>query len=118
LAQLLSLFLAGAGHGWTTPFLVSVGLWVLLPAALFSVRLDPRSARLILLTLLLIGLGADFLLVRGTLAEWGILPVYLQVNGASGLLIILLWLAIWFGWQIMTLRALILGLRPPENADA
>jgi len=34
-AGILSVFLSGAGHGWNTPLLVSVILWVILPVTLF-----------------------------------------------------------------------------------
>jgi len=59
-----------------------------------------------LLGLLVIALGADFILVRGTIAEARVLPHYVEVNGAAGIAIIAAWLAIWLLWQALVVRAL------------
>jgi hypothetical protein len=112
-AGILSVFLSGAGHGWNTPLLVSVILWVILPVTLYIVGQPQRS---LLLGLLVIGLVADFILIRGTIAEARVLPQYVQVNGAAGIAIIAAWLAIWLLWQALVLRALLVGRR--VSADA
>ena len=102
-AGILSVFLSGAGHGWNTPLLVSVILWVILPLTLYIIGQRQRS---LLLGLLVIALGADFILVRGTIAEARVLPHYVEVNGAAGVAIIAAWLAIWILWQALVVRAL------------
>jgi len=102
-AGILSVFLSGAGHGWNTPLLVSVILWVILPVTLYIIGQRQRS---LLLGLLVIALGADFILVRGTIAEARVLPHYVEVNGAAGIAIIAAWLAIWLLWQALVVRAL------------
>jgi len=102
-AGILSVFLSGAGHGWNTPLLVSVILWVILPLTLYIIGQRQRS---LLLGLLVIALGADFILVRGTIAEARVLPHYVEVNGAAGIAIIAAWLAIWILWQALVVRAL------------
>jgi len=102
-AGILSVFLSGAGHGWNTPLLVSVILWVILPLTLYIIGQRQRS---LLLGLLVIALGADFILVRGTIAEARVLPHYVEVNGAAGIAIIAAWLAIWLLWQALVVRAL------------
>jgi hypothetical protein len=112
-AGILSVFLSGAGHGWNTPLLVSVILWVVLPVTLYIAGQPQRS---LLLGLLLIGLIADFILIRGTIAEARVLPRYVQVNGAAGIAIIAAWLAIWVLWQVLVLRALIVGHRVSSDA--
>jgi len=112
-AGILSVFLSGAGHGWNTPLLVSVILWVILPVTLYIVGQPQRS---LLLGLLVIGLVADFILIRGTIAEARVLPQYVQVNGAAGIAIIAAWLAIWLLWQVLVLRALFVGRRVSTDA--
>jgi len=102
-AGILSVFLSGAGHGWNTPLLVSVILWVILPVTLYIIGQRQRS---LLLGLLIIALGADFILMRGTIAEARVLPHYVEVNGAAGIAIIAAWLAIWLLWQALVVRAL------------
>ena len=102
-AGILSVFLSGAGHGWNTPLLVSVILWVILPVTLYIIGQRQRS---LLLGLLVIALGADFILMRGTIAEARVLPHYVEVNGAAGIAIIAAWLAIWLLWQALVVRAL------------
>jgi len=112
-AGILSVFLSGAGHGWNTPLLVSVILWVILPLTLYIIGQRQRS---LLLGLLVIALGADFILVRGTIAEARVLPHYVEVNGAAGIAIIAAWLAIWLLWQVLVLRALFVGRRVSTDA--
>jgi hypothetical protein len=118
LAQLLAAFLAGAGHGWVTPLFLSVILWVILPVTLYVLQQDDRRAVAVLWAVALIAIGADALLISGTIGEGRILSLYVEVNGAAGLLIIALWLTLWFFWQAMVVRALIKRSRPSDAADA
>jgi len=105
-ASILGIFLSGSGHGWNTPLFVSVILWVVFPATLYLIRAQPRQ-RLLLSTLAAIALGADFILVKGTIAEARVFPLYIQVNGVAGILIIASWVAMWILWQLLVVRALL-----------
>jgi hypothetical protein len=105
-ASILGIFLSGSGHGWNTPLLVSVILWASFPATLYLIQARPLP-RMLLLALAAIGLGADFLLVKGTIAEAGVFPLYIQVNGAAGFAIIAAWMGLWLLWQILVIGALV-----------
>jgi len=107
-AQFLSIFLSGAGHGWNTPLFVSVVLWVVAPVSLYLLG-ERQRPRLLLWVLVLIGLGADAILIKGTVAEARVFPLYLQVNGAAGLATIAAWLFLWLLWQALVVRALVAG---------
>ena len=107
-AQLLSLFLGGAGHGWLTPLPASILLWVLTPAAFILAWSAERSGLRMMLPLIVIAVVSDAWLVKSTIDEENALPFYLQVNGIAGLLIVGLWVASWLFWQVLVLRALLL----------
>ena len=106
-AGLLSLFLSGAGHGWNSPLLVSVILWVIAPVTLYTVAQNPPP-RGLLYALAVIGLVADFILIKGTIAEASVFPLYQQVNGAAGVGIIAAWLFLWLMWQALVVHALVM----------
>ena len=108
LAQSLTIFLSGSGEGWNTPMFVSVILWVIAPFSLYAVGQRPAPSAL-LIALALIGLGADAILIKGTVAEANVFPMYLHVNGAAGLAIIAAWLFLWLLWQVLVSRALVAG---------
>jgi hypothetical protein len=118
LAQLLSLILAGAGHGWVTPFFLSFALWMLFPVTLYLASLSGGTARIMLFVLALIAIVADILLIRGALGERDTLLAMIKVNGALGRLFVVLWLMLWFTWQVVTVRALVKRLTIPDSANA
>jgi hypothetical protein len=118
LAQLLSAFLAGAGHGWVSPFFMSSALWALLPITLVVVRPPEQGSRLALFGIAAIALGADALLITWTIGEGNALPFYIQVAGAAGLVMIVLWLVLWLFWQVMLIQALVAGRRRSDDANA
>ena len=105
-AGLLSVFLSGAGHGWNTPLLVSVILWVVAPVTLYTVGQSPPP-RALLYAIAAIGLVADAILIKGTIAEARVFPLYLQINGAVGVGIIAAWLFLWLLWQALVVHALV-----------
>lgn len=109
MAQLLSFFLAGAGHGWLTPLWLSFALWLLIPLTLFIAWPSDRGHRLALMALSAIALAADAMLIRGAIDEARALRFYVEINGVVGLLIIGLWLTLWLFWQAILLHALIAG---------
>ena len=106
LAQILAFFLAGVGHGWVAPFFLSAGLWFLIPLTLALVRTEAPN-RPVMLLLVAIALASDALLVERALAEETYISRYVQVNGAIGILIIGVWLCLWFSWQAMVARSLL-----------
>ena len=117
LAQLLSVMLAGAGHGWVAPLFLSVALWVLLPLALwlawpFAGSGDPWA----LCGLAAVAVGADAALVILTLGEFSHILFYIEVNGLAGMLIIGLWLCLWSFWQPLIFHALMAGRRRGDSA--
>jgi len=118
LAQLLGFLLAGSGHGWVAPFFLSVALWAFIPASLSIAWPIGRSNRQVLLGILVVALGADALLISRTIDEGNALPFYIEVNGAVGLLIVGLWLALWLFWQAMLLYALVVGRQRSDEPNA
>lgn len=113
--SLLAVFLSGAGHGWNSPLLVSVILWVVAPVTFFvtSQCSPPRS---LLYILAVIALIADFILVQGTIVEADVLPRYVEVNGAPGMIIMAAWAFLWALWQVLVVRALIARAEPEADA--
>lgn len=112
-AQLLSLFLAGAGHGWITPLPASLLLWVLAPLAFIFAWPANRPGWKILLPLLLIAVMADAWLIKSTIDEGNALLFYLEVNGLVGFLIAGLWTGLWLFWQGVVITSLF--VRKVEN---
>ena len=118
LAQLLSFLLAGAGHGWVAPLFLSVALWAFIPATLSITWPIGSSSRREFFGILVAALGADALLISRTIDEGNALPFYVEVNGAVGLLIIGLWLALWLFWQALLVYSLVVGRRRADDANA
>ena len=116
-AQLLSLLLVGAGHGWIEPLYLSVALWFLVPLTLAVAWPTAPAPRKALLAVAAIALGADALLVARTLPEMDAVREYVQVNGAVGLTIIGLWLSLWSFWQVILFYSLIIGPRRANASD-
>jgi len=110
----LAVFLSGAGHGWNSPLLVSVILWIVAPATLYVTQQNPPP-RSLLFILAGIALIADFILVKGTIVEAAALPRYLEVNGAAGMIIMAAWLFLWALWQVLVVRALFAGRADPSD---
>jgi hypothetical protein len=105
--MLLAVMLAGAGHGWTTPLLVSIPLWVLYPLTFYVARQDAPHARPILWVLAIIALGSNTLLVMGTIGEASYIAAMMRVNGVAGYLIAAGWCALWIVWQAVLFRSLL-----------
>lgn len=117
-AQFLAVMLAGAGHGWVAPFLLSFALWVLLPMTLaIAWPIGRGSSRVALLAIVVVALCADAVLVSRTISEVDYLSAYIKVNGLLGLLIIGLWLCLWSFWQAMLVGALVVGREPLGDAN-
>jgi hypothetical protein len=109
-AHFLAIMLAGAGHGWTTPFFVSLLLYATLPAALML--LWPRHVSVlagppVCIVILGIAIAADWQLISMTLDEAPEFTAFFRINGALGLILAALWLAIWTSWQALAAYALL-----------
>jgi hypothetical protein len=93
LAQFVALLMAGAGHGWVTPFWFSPALFVLAPIAFVRVGGRGKAAPGIEIVLVMVGLALDVALYSAAVAEgvdyfWRVTPFNW------------VWLALWSGWQV------------------
>ena len=114
-AQLIAFGMAGAGHGWITPFWFSMPLWILVPVALCVSGIRggyPRGRRGFLIALALVGVALDVGLVWATLGEGS--KYFWQIMRLAPLLAVV-WLALFAGWQGAVLATLIAG--PREEAE-
>lgn len=106
LAEYLALMLAGAGHGWGAPLRYSLLLFVAYPIALARISNSTRASVAVDAAMFVVGAGASFRLfqnIRETEAE------YFWKLVDAGLPIVILWLAIWFGWQALTVANALRG---------
>jgi len=115
LAQLLSLFLAAAGHGWVAPLPASLLLWVMTPLALLFARSTLGSGRKALLPMVLIAVIADGWLIMRTIDEGNALADYLALNGIAGYLIVAIWICLWLLWQAIVVRGLSVARRSTND---
>ena len=104
---LLAIMLTGGGHGWNTPLLVSIPLWVLYPLTFYAAGQDVPQARPILWILAIIALATDALLIFGTVSETSYVVQAMRVNGAAGFLIAGAWCVPWIIWQVVIVRSLL-----------
>ena len=109
IAQFLAMLLAGAGHGWVSPLLFSVALWIFIPSTLLAMRQVDNGSRNLMLGMAAVALAADVWLIIRSMDESRYIRLYVDVNGALGLIIILLWLGLWLFWQGLLVRALLGG---------
>lgn len=107
-AQFLAFMLAGAGHGWTAPFFVSAALWILIPATLWMASIA-NGNRPLMLSIAAVTVAADTWLITRSIDESSYISRYVDINGALGILIILLWLGLWSFWQPLLVHAFFAG---------
>ena len=108
--QFLALGMAGAGHGWITPFWVSLILWVAYPKVLVrSFRVPDQRTMGVELVTLFAALAGDAILVLMTLEEgMEYFEKIVRIEGSvSAVLWIGGWIAIWLGWQLIALLNLV-----------
>jgi len=108
--QFLALGMAGAGHGWITPFWVSLILWVAYPKVLVrSFRVPDQRTMGVELVTLFAALAGDAILVLMTLEEG--VEYFEKIvrieESVSAVLWIGSWIAIWLGWQLIALLNLV-----------
>lgn len=104
LAMALSLGIAGGGHGWIAPLVVSMPLVALYPLAFVRALTNGagsiKADRAILLAALLLNL---VLLGQALLAEPGYFTASLRFGAGT----VALWFALWLGWQVLALVTLL-----------
>ena len=97
-AQALALMLGAAGHGWGTPFLVSIPLIVLYPAILIRASVLYIKGSAIDAGILFVAILLDAYLVMETVLEDG--SYFLRIWKASPAVVIG-WVDLWLGWQVV-----------------
>ena len=104
LAMTTSLGIAAGGHGWITPFFVSLPLVVLYPLALARARLSAAGSIRADWALIGAALVLNALLVgRTCLVEGGNFSASLRLGPGP----VLLWVALWLGWQAVAVATLV-----------
>ena len=101
--QFFGFGVAGAGHGWVSPFYVSISLLLLYPAAvvrLFSKEQSPAADG----SLLLAAATLDLLLLWCSLAEGSQYVVRIWRFDPA---LVAGWAALWAGWQVLALASLL-----------
>jgi len=104
---LVAMLLAGAGHGWNTPFLVSNVFWGVYPITLYAGQDHIRYRKVVLLNLVVSAIVGDAWLIIGTMREASYLAASLRVNGIVEFLTAAAWSALWVAWQVILVRALL-----------
>lgn len=101
-AQFLAFVLVGAGHGWVSPFFVSLIQFLMWPFAL--VRLADRASLSPIPEAILLGIAAvaDLWLITATIGE----ARYFSHMFESYPAFVLGWIAIWASWQLVAVAAL------------
>lgn len=105
-AHFLAVAMAGAGHGWITPFWASFILWIVLPLTFANETPFGRyrkSTKRYLLGLVAAGVAADAALLWATIDE-GTQYFWTAIDMATSFSV--LWLSIWASWQLLVLNAL------------
>jgi hypothetical protein len=113
---LVAMLLAGAGHGWNTPFLVSIVFWGVYPMSLYVWRGHVRYAKIIMLNLVICAIVGDAWLIIGTISEASYLAASIHVNGIAGFLTAAAWSALWVSWQVILARVLLARFVEGTNA--
>jgi hypothetical protein len=97
-AQCLAMMMVGGGHGWLTPFWLSLLLWGAYPAACLLVlkrsRKDADKGHALAIALTGLALAADGLLVAFDD------PSYFHAMFAAAPEIVIGWILLWVGWQV------------------
>jgi hypothetical protein len=115
-ACFIGLMTAGAGHGWVAPLFYSFGLFLIYPIVLIR-ALKPRRDWLMLdAAIVVFAVVVDILLVLDLIARadgprWRERELFLPGIDKSIYPFFAIWLAIWFGWQVVAVRTLILDFK-------
>ncbi|HEX5182038.1 MAG TPA: hypothetical protein VFW19_02680 [Allosphingosinicella sp.] len=101
-AQFIAFGIGGAGHGWIAPFYFSIPLFFLYPLV-FIRAFSNTGKREIDAAILVIAAVLDTLLLRNALYSES--EYVIRMWGDAGG-VVALWLALWVGWQILTVLSL------------
>ena len=115
-AIVIAFAMAGAGHGWTSPLLLSLTTLITHPlaGAVFAWR-SRRWALVLAVALLVLMLAGDVALYFGTRSEW----FMLEKVWMSDPHIVLAWAVSWFyGQGLAALALLLLAFRLISNQTA
>jgi len=114
-AQIVSIAVAGGGHGWVEPFFFGPAMWLTLP--LMAVRVSQHSAGSVRFPaieplVLLVGLGLDTALCVATnrsIIDTG-RDEFLMAMSLEWPIVVP-WLALWLSWQLAALFLLYARVR-------
>ncbi|HEX8126560.1 MAG TPA: hypothetical protein VF548_13360 [Allosphingosinicella sp.] len=115
-AQIMGLGLAAGGHGWGGPFFYSMFLAILYPIAFaraFGSTAAPSSADAVILAA---GGVLDLFLLMSASSESKYIAAIWRSD--DGPLFIILWLILWFAWQILLAASLLWRKRGGPRARA
>lgn len=111
LCALLSVGIAGAGHGWVSALPFGLLAIVLYPVSFSRLRRFREGSVLGSCIMLAVALVLDILLFMFSLSEGG--GYFLKVLGGA-----ILWLVLWSGWQLAAIATLVLQKSGEKEIDA
>jgi hypothetical protein len=105
--QFFAMMIGGAGHGWTTPFFATFPLVIIYP--LIMIRAFSLHEKNVLLEIVLIVLAImmNVFVLRSSLEE---ISYFWKIWGI-GKFEIASWIALWVGWQLLTVYSLVRCLK-------
>lgn len=114
-ACFIGLMTAGAGHGWVAPLFYSFGLFAAYPIVLVRALHPDRKWLALDAMLVVAAVVVDILLVRDLIARadgprWRERELFLPGIDKSMYPFFAVWLAIWFGCQVVAVRTLLRDL--------
>ena len=113
LAWGLAWLVAGGGHGWVAPVEYSLYLFILYPVVLLRAGGWGPSAPALDLVLLAAAVLLDFALAAGT---WKNEYQYFMRDPAHP--ITLIWIALWLGWQAVTIANVVRRLKQARRMES
>ena len=111
----LALGFSGGGHGWNSAF-ISASAVVTAPAgAICWFARRSRGGKIFAILVTLTNVAVLGFLLRETAGEG---TRYVERVWNSVWFLVLPWAALWFGWQMVPIIALLTGARTPEHLEA
>ena len=102
-AEYVAYALAAGGEGWIAPAAASLLLFLVYPAAFWRLASEPSRVQLDY-ALLAAAVISDLLLIGETIA-WE--AAYFAMIMANFPGFVFLWIALWSGWQLLTVRRIV-----------
>jgi hypothetical protein len=108
--QAIAIVMAGGGEGWVSPIYFSLTMFVLFPTSLKL--LSARKSGDLSLNVVLVAIAGmlNFALYRSSLVEG---EGYVHRVGSFGVL----WILLWFSWQLIVVADLVRGVLYEKNDD-